>query len=267
MNKVTNFTVPKAVAELGPGDSLGIGLCALLTGADRYIGLDLVPFTDLSRNLVIFNELVELFQSREPIPNDNEFPRIRPKLSDYSFPSNILDDETMSRALTPERKNAMRDQLLNGTGEMMVYAAPWYAKDQIEKSSVDWIFSQAVLEHVDELDQAYQTFAAWIKPHGVMSHQIDFKCHNLSALWNGHWAAPDWLWRIVYGRRPYFLNRQPLSRHQALLEKSGFDTLLSDRAERYDGLAREQLQAGYRNLTDEDLITAGAFIVTQKQES
>ena len=38
--------IPKVVAELGPGSSLGMGLCALLLGADTYYALDIVDHTD-----------------------------------------------------------------------------------------------------------------------------------------------------------------------------------------------------------------------------
>jgi hypothetical protein len=37
--------VPASVGEIGPGDSLGIGLAALLAGSDRYYGLDVVPYS------------------------------------------------------------------------------------------------------------------------------------------------------------------------------------------------------------------------------
>ncbi len=56
--------VPHTVAELGPGDSIGIGLAALLSGAERYYALDVVPYPDLKSNLAIFDELVRLFRER-----------------------------------------------------------------------------------------------------------------------------------------------------------------------------------------------------------
>ena len=253
LNQETGFTVPNTVAELGPGDSLGLGLCALLAGAERYVGLDVVRFADLSGNVQILDELVALFQARTPIPDDEEFPRVRPKLDDYAFPSDILDDATLARTLGAKRIQAVRDKLHGGTGDMITY--------------VDWIFSQAVLEHVDQLDGAYQAFAAWLKPEGVMSHQIDFKCHNMANTWNGHWACSDLLWRIVRGRRPYLLNREPVTTHQDLLVHHGFNVLAIDRALRSDGHGAATLPARFSSLSNEDLATAGAFVIVRKASS
>ena len=43
----------------------------------------------------------------------------------------------------------------------------------IQKESVDMIYSQAVLEHVDELPGVYGAMRRWLQANGVMSHQID----------------------------------------------------------------------------------------------
>src|SRR5450432_4034075 len=70
---------PSRVAELGPGDSIGIGLAALLSGADYYYGLDALPLANLRRNVGVFEELIELFRARAAIPGDDEFPGVKPK--------------------------------------------------------------------------------------------------------------------------------------------------------------------------------------------
>ena len=77
---------PKIVAELGPGDSLGIGLSALVSGCEKYFALDIVEYSNIERNLMIFEELVSLFSKRTDIPENNEFPNVKPSLEDYSFP-------------------------------------------------------------------------------------------------------------------------------------------------------------------------------------
>ena len=74
----------QTVAELGPGDSLGMGLAALLSGADRYYAFDIVRYAVSERNLEVLDALVELFRSRAPIPDASEFPMVKPVLDDYS---------------------------------------------------------------------------------------------------------------------------------------------------------------------------------------
>src|SRR5262245_22309033 len=54
---------PKTVAELGPGDSLGVGLAALLSGAERYYALDVVEHANAAHNIVVLDALVELFRA------------------------------------------------------------------------------------------------------------------------------------------------------------------------------------------------------------
>ena len=45
---------PQIIAELGPGDSLGMGLAALLSGAELYYGFDVVRYAHPKTNLSIF---------------------------------------------------------------------------------------------------------------------------------------------------------------------------------------------------------------------
>src|SRR4051812_17852269 len=66
---------PRVVAELGPGRSLGIGLAALIGGAEHYCALDVVRLAaDREANLTVFDQLVMLFRARTPIPGADEFP-------------------------------------------------------------------------------------------------------------------------------------------------------------------------------------------------
>ena len=59
-----------------------------------------------------------------------------------------------------------------------------------------------------------------------MSHKIDHSSHGITRRWNGHYAVPGPLWALIYGRRPYLLNRRRPIEHLADMEAAGFETLL-----------------------------------------
>jgi hypothetical protein len=70
--------VPESLAELGPGDSLGLGLAAILSGTSTYLGFDVRAYADPEMNLRVLGELIDLFARREPIPAESEFPSVGP---------------------------------------------------------------------------------------------------------------------------------------------------------------------------------------------
>ena len=165
---------PPRVAELGPGDSIGIGLAALLSGVDCYYGLDALPLANFSRNIGVFEQLADLFCMSAAIPDDDEFPGVKPKLASYVFPQGLFDhpDEQRIRRI----RRSIEDPL--GADSMIRYVAPWWSPKVIEQRGVDMIFSQAVLEHVDDLATAYSAMRGWLAAGGWLSHQIDFRSHG-----------------------------------------------------------------------------------------
>jgi len=258
-------THPEVVAELGPGDSLGIGLAALISGCGKYLALDVVEHAETERNLRVFDELVNLFKSRAAIPGDDEFPCLKPNLSAYEFPSSLLDEDRLGEALEDSRLGRIRASILDtrSPNSSIEYKVPWQAASVIEKASVDMIFSQAVLEHVDDLPSAYGAMRLWLKTTGHMSHQIDFKSHGITDQWNGHWACSNFAWKLLRGRRPFLLNREPHSAHVALLKKEGFRIEHEQRAPLKSNLMRTALAPRFALITDDDLHTSGSFIVAR----
>ena len=253
--------VPEAVAELGPGDSIGTGLSALLSGANRYLALDVFPYPSDGRNLAIFDELVSLFESRAPLPGDEEFPRVYPKLQSYAFPHEIVTDERLAASLQPERLAKIRGCLSGAMADGAIrYVAPWNDARTMERQSVDLIISQAVMEHVDDLEHTYRCLHDWLKPGGMLSQDIDFSCHGLSAKWSGHWGFSKLKLGLARGGRPWLLNRQPHSAHVALLGKYGFDIVHESKTPDPNGIARAQLHRDFAWLSDEDLTTRNCLL-------
>ena len=222
----SNRGIPCTVAELGPGDSIGIGLSAILSGVEHYFALDVLRFWDSNKNIRIFDELLELFRRREDIPGDVEFPNVFPKIKDYAFPEMVLSEAVLKMSLSSSRIERIRKELQapdDPANTIIKYQIPWYDSKVIQAGSVDLIISQAVLEHVDDLENAYSAMSLWLNDEGLMSHAIDFKCHGMTKSWNGHWCLSEFEWQMVRGGRVYAINRQPLSVHIKLLEKNGFN--------------------------------------------
>ena len=264
-------TAPRVVAEIGPGDSLGIGLTSLLLGADKYYAFDVMEHASVERNIAVFDELVELVRARAPIPGDDEFPENKPRLDDYAFPSHVFDEARLEAALAPARIARLRAALAvirDAEAESPIrYIAPWFDDGVIRPGSVDMIFSQAVMEHVDALEEAYEACFRWLRPGGFMSHQIDFRSHDTADEWNGHWAYSDLTWWAIRGARPWLLNRQPYSAHLRLIKAQGFEIVHDHRVRLIDGIPRHHLAARFRTMSEEDLCTSGAFIQARKPAS
>jgi hypothetical protein len=258
-------TEPRRVAELGPGGSIGVGIAALLTGSEHYYALDVVKYADHDRNLAVLEELIDLFKRQPNIPAKDEFPALRPILDSYAFPYHVLSKDRLSWALTDERIAAIRRALTDPENEArgnfrIQYVAPWHMADAIPAGTLDLIFSQAVLEHIDDLDTFYRLSSRWLKENGVMSHQIDFQCHNSASRWNGHWAYSQAMWALIRGKRAWLINRQPYSAHLAFHDKYGFQRVREVPETTPSQLSRSALAPEFQFLTNADLTTSGAFV-------
>lgn len=257
----------RTVAEIGPGRSIGTGLAALVAGADRYFGFDIKDYGAQPDAAAMFDALAELFAARTPPPGGEEFPTIKPELDDDGFPAGALPDTRLNAALAPDRLDGLRARLADPESSPVRYRAPWFEADIIEPGSVDWIFSQAVMEHVDDLFRTYDACRDWLAPGGIMSHQIDFKSHGTAETWNGHWAYSDMTWRVIRGGRLYLINREPMSAHLDAMRQAGFEIVSVDPVVREDGLPRERLAPRFRTLSDEDVKAAGAFVIARRRET
>jgi SAM-dependent methyltransferase len=260
---------PRSLAELGPGESLGTGIAALLSGAQAYYAFDVLRYADRETNLAVLDQLISLFRARARVPGPDEFPELRPDLDSYEFPRQILTEDRLDESLRPERLAAVEavvrgDRDVSRDEIVLEYVPNWRDPDEVPEGTLDMVFSQAVLEHVDDLESTYRAMYRWLRQGGVLSHTIDFRSHATARGWNGHWALGDFSWKLVRGRRPFLLNREPHSTHIALLQRFGLEVVVDIRATRPSDVDRDRLAARFRGLLDEDLTTSDAFIQAVK---
>jgi len=266
--------VPKVVAELGPGDSIGVGLCALLSGADHYVGLDVYPFSSVQRNLDCLDELVGFFSERIGCPGPSWLD-YQEYLDEHSYPSPILTKETIEKAIEPSRVKRIREQIVTatdresqscGTGPIIEYIVPWTDKQTVPANSIDLIVSHSVLEHVSDIDHAIDFCASVLHNGGWMSHQVDFSSHGLTDEWNGHWAISDLVWRLILGRRQFLINREPVSRILNALERNQFNIRALQKRNLKNSIDRHRLAQRFHDLSESDFSCAEALIQCRKIE-
>jgi hypothetical protein len=263
-------TIPKAIAELGPGDSLGAGLSALILGSEKYYALDVVRFTNEEVNLKIFDDLVKLFKARAAIPDETEYPFVKPYLKDYSFPHHIFSESYLEEALNEKRLDRIRRaiRLINSEDEedkMIVYRAPWHSASIIPAKTLDMVFSQAVMQHVDDLPTTYRLFSTWLKPGGLASHQIDFKSMNALETWDKHWEYSDVEWKLLKLGKVYIINREPHSTYIYLSRKNNLRIICDLKIISAATPEKQKVAKRFRDNPLEDFTISGAFIQAIKE--
>jgi hypothetical protein len=265
---------PRMVVELGPGESLGVGCAALLSGAEQYVALDLVARADPMHDVQLLDELVTMFAHHAPIPDERLFPNLLPKLPAYNFPNRLFtDDGPRHIDIDPERVQAIRAALLDRQDVLydnvpVGYAAPWGPRT-LDRQSVDLVITQAVLQDMaheptkSELAGTFQAMSRWLRKGGVMSHQINLAFPG-NAEWNHHWRYSDAAWRLVRGNRPFFENRVPVSTYLTLCEENDFQVVSVKRVEQ-EGIPREKAAPRFKDLPDEDFRTSSVHIVAVRR--
>ena len=182
------------------------------SGCEAFTAIDAVQHFKKDANIAVLHDIHRLFRQKQPVPGQDEFPLVKPLLDTYAFPFFLTSN---SKHITVEYKEEEAEALkdIDSSSSLISFLPAHSIGDHKNASKFDLVFSQAVLEHVDDLPLIYAMCTKWLKPGGLMSHTIDFKCHGVSSQWNGHWTYLPFLWRVLLGRRAYFINRKPLSYH------------------------------------------------------
>ena len=259
--------MPGTVVELGPGASIGTGVATLLSGAERYVAIDAVPHMRAEANAAVLRELVRMFEERAPRPSAG-YPPFDHLLDARLFPSHILDDARLARSLDPDRldriDHAVRALSLGQPDPMIEYHT-WSTLRPVADGEADLVFSHVVMNQVDDLEGVYERCGRWVKPGGWMSHQLDMTSLGTADEWNGHLAYSDLAWKIIVGHRPYFVNREPLASHLALIEANGFEVVHLIRGRMEGGISREELAPRFRGISDDDLATQTGFVIARRR--
>jgi len=133
----------------------------------------------------------------------------------------------------------------------------------IPDASVDFIWSQAVLEHIPlhEFDQTMYELRRILGKNGVCSHRIDLKDHLDSALNNLRFSEAVWEaeWMTKSG---FYTNRIRFADMMDRFDRAGFEpALLKKDCWDQMPIARNKLNKPYMNMPEDELLVCGFDIV------
>ena len=136
----------------------------------------------------------------------------------------------------------------------------------LPSDSVDFIFSQAVLEHVAlaEFEETICELHRLQKPAGVSSHRIDLQDHLGHSLHSLRFSHSLWESRF-FARSGFYTNRLRASQIVDIFTEIGYE-ILSRHDNRWGvlPLERSQLHPDYSGFSDDDLLIRGLDLVVRK---
>jgi len=218
--------------ELGPGDSLLSALFARAHGASRIYLVDVGRFA--TDNCAPYRKLaLELKEQGYDVPTG------------FSSVAEMLE-QCNARYLT----------------------AGLASLKEIPTGSVDFIWSQAVLEHVRR-EQFSPMIGEWrrvMKDTGFASHSIDLKDHFNNALNNLRFSDERWESRL-FQTSGFYTNRIRCSEMLGLFRAEGFSATIT-RAVKWDRLPTDKarLAPRFRAIADDDLLVSSFTAVLRPSD-
>jgi SAM-dependent methyltransferase len=255
----------KRIFELGFGDNIGVALRFLAVGAGHVVCLD------------------KFYSKRDQEQERQIYLALRETLSEEE--RSRFDDAV---DLTGEIK-------INTNKLECIYGVDVEDSEELKKAEAfDFVISRGAIQDIFEPDAAFAAMDRILKPGGVMLHKIDlsdqgmFREYGMNPL--TFLTIADSVYRLMAegSGKP---NRKKMSYYRGLLENLGYEVKLlitdiigrggrGDLSPHKERIAhgvdytdetlslvhevRPKLSAGFKNMSDEELLVDGIFVIARK---
>lgn len=233
-SRVRDFLpIPFITLELGPGDSLMTTLLATEQQCSRTYFVDVGDY--VIRNMKPYNEVLG----------------------------------RLSLRTNPMRPFSSLEEVLTFTNSVFL-AEGISSLKIIPDTSVDFVFSHSVLEHVklNEFEETISNLFRLQTPGGVASHFIDLQDHLAYGLNSLRFPRDIWESKLFFSSG-FYTNRLRASQIADIFRSLGYEILDLEVLKKWDTLPLpiEQLHKDFRNLSLEDLCTAWIHLVVRRPQT
>jgi SAM-dependent methyltransferase len=185
-------------------------------------------------------------------------------IGDYHIMADFLANQNLSGPHIP-RASSLHDLLKMVNAHYEVEGIQ--SLRNIADGTVDFIWSQAVLEHVfrDQFGETLYEFRRILRPDGVCSHRVDLKDHLGGGLNNLRFASS--LWESDFMRKSgFYTNRIRYNEMLNQFKMAGFNFQVL-KVERWQQtpLSKAKMAKEFRSLSEEDLLISGFDVVLTLQ--
>lgn len=174
---------------------------------------------------------------------------------DMSFYHRIVESLPIRKTRSTMLRHVQSFEELLDAAQIICLAEGLKSLRSIESESVDFVFSNAVLEHVwlDEFQATMEELYRILKPGGLCSHEVDIKDHLGASLNNLRFSKKIWESR-TFRESGFYTNR---IRYEEMLQRfreAGFKVRVIQ-TWKWDKLPlkRSCLSRSFNHLSDEDL--------------
>lgn len=233
--KCSNFDPKNSVIlEIGPGDSISTGIIAWSMGAEKSILIDNGNYA--TKDILKYKKLIRILKN-----------------SGYEKAKKLEECNNFNELL----KTANIIYLTKGLDSLR----------KLENNSIDFCFSQAVLEHIflNEFSAFISEIYRVQKFGGLCSHQVDLKDHLGESLNSLRFNTGIWESNLIK-RSGFYTNRLRCYQLKKIFQISGFN-ILKIQLSKWEQIPvkRKWLFKDFKNINEEELLIKGMHILCEKQ--
>ena len=237
MLKIDEKIIDSVILEYGPGDIPGVALLFYAWGAKKVYCVDRFSLISISKfNVEVIEEILNLL----PVEQKQ---RAFECFNEYGKPYSGFNENCIQYVVNKKGLSGFRDK-------------------------VDFVFSRAVLEHVNDISATIDDMGKALKKGGVTLNKVDLKSHGLhrgNILEFLTW--PPLLWNLMYSEKGT-PNRWRLDEYKRILSHSSLKLIFIKCVETCSkdviDEVRPFLSKQFKQLSDEDLSCLSFWFKAQK---